>query len=185
MTYKPNPPRRPALLRRTLVAATALLAFAVTGCANAAPGVVAYVGDADISQSQLDRAVTALSSTLQAGQTVSSQAVVNALIHGDLAEQIAADKGIAVTDADRERVLQGSALAPLVAVPDAKAVAYDVADQAIVSQKLGPEAYLAEVERRKVTLNPRFGVLDPKQKIIVTDQSGSLSVPAAPAPATP
>lgn len=185
MTYKPAPPRRPALLRRSLVAATALLGFALTSCANAEPGVVAYVGDAEISQSQLDRAVTALSSTLQPGQTVSSEAVVNALIQGALAEQIAADQGIAVTDGDRERVLQGSALAPLVAVPDAKPVAYDVADQAIVSEKVGAEAYLAEVERREVTLNPRFGVLDPKQKIILTDQSGSLSVPAAPAPATP
>jgi hypothetical protein len=111
--------------------------------------------------------------------------VVNALIQGSLAEQIAADQGIAITDADRERVLQGTALAPLVAVPDAKQVAYDVADQAIVSEKVGAEPYLAEVARREVTLNPRFGVLDPKQKIIVTDQSGSLSVPATPAPTAP
>jgi hypothetical protein len=34
-----------------------------------------------------------------------------------------------------------------------------------------------------VTLNPRYGVLDPEQKIVVTGRSGSLSEPAAPAPA--
>jgi hypothetical protein len=185
MTYESAPPRRPALLRRSLVAGATLLALAVTGCANAEPGVVAYVGDDEITQTELDRSVTALSSTLQDGQTVSSEAVVNALIQGSLAEQIAADQGIAITDADRERVLQGTALAPLVDVPDAKQLAYDVADGAIVAEKVGAEPYLAEVERREVTLNPRFGVLDPVQKVIVTDQSGSLSVPAAPAPETP
>jgi hypothetical protein len=29
-----------------------------------------------------------------------------------------------------------------------------------------------------VTLNPRFGVLDPTQKTIITDQSASLAEPA-------
>ena len=55
---------------------------------------------------------------------------------------------------------------------------YDVADSQLVAERLGPEAYLAEIERRQVTLNPRYGVLDPAQKTIVTGQSGSLSQPA-------
>ena len=52
------------------------------------------------------------------------------------------------------------------------AVAYDVADQQIVSGKIGSEAYLAAVSEQPVTLNPRFGVLDPTQKTIITDQVG-------------
>jgi hypothetical protein len=156
-----------------------LLGLALAGCAEASPGVVAYVGDDTISQTSLDRAVSGLSSTLEEGQTVSSEAVVNAMIQGELSEQIAADQKIAITDADRDAVLAGSELAPLVAVTDAKPVVYDVADQQIVAQKIGAEAYLAEVQRRSVKLNPRYGVLDPAQKIIVTGQSGSLSRPAA------
>ena len=178
-------PRPSSALRRSVVAATVLLGLALAGCGSSAPGVVAYVGKDQISQSEVDRAVAGLSSTLEEGQTVSNEAVVNAMIQGALADQIAADRGIAVTDADREKVLTGTNLAGLVTVPDAKAVAYDVADSAIVSEKVGSEAYLAEIEKRKVVLNPRFGVLDPKQKTIVTDQSGSLSLPAAPAAATP
>jgi len=165
--------------RRVAVAAAALLGLALAGCGNASPGVVAYVGDEAISESAVDSAVAGLSSTLQEGQTVSPEAVVNAMIHGALSEQIAARENIAITDADRDAVLQASELAPLVAVPAAKPVAYDVADQQIVAQQVGPEAYLQQVQELPVKLNPRYGVLDPGQKLIVTGQSGSLSRPAA------
>jgi hypothetical protein len=165
--------------RRVAVAAVALLGLALAGCGNASPGVVAYVGDEAISQSSVDSAVAGLSSTLQEGQTVSSQAVVNAMIHGALAEQIAARENITITDADRDAVLQATELAPLVAIPAAKPIAYDVADQQIVAQQVGSDAYLEQVQQLPVKLNPRYGVLDPGQKLIVTGQSGSLSQPAA------
>jgi hypothetical protein len=165
--------------RRAAVAAVAVLGLALAGCGKASPAVVAYVGDETISQSALDSAVAGLSSTLQEGQTVSSEAVVNAMIHGAISQQIAARENITITDADRDAVLQDSDLAPLVAVPAAKQVAYDVADQTIVAQKVGPDAYLAKVQQLPVKLNPRYGVLDPAQKLIVTGQSGSLSQPAA------
>ena len=164
-----------------VLAATAVLALA--GCANAEPGVVAYVGDTRITQVQLDRAVDGVSSTLQEGQQVSRDAVANAMIHGALAEQIAADRNISVTDAEREALIKNSQLAGLLAVPDAKPIAFDVADQQIVARKVGPEAYLTEVGQRPVTLNPRFGVLDPAQKLILPDRTGSLAKPAsAPTP---
>ena len=187
MTSTPAPPRSRSRRRRPLVVATVLLGLALTGCADSQPGVVAYVGDAQISESDVDTAVTGLSSTLQPGQTVAKEAVVNALIQGVLAEQIAGDRGITVTDADREKVLEGTNLESLLSVPAVRPIAYDVADSAIVSEKVGSEAYLAELAKRQVTLNPRYGVLDPKLKTIVTDQSGSLSVPApgASAAATP
>lgn len=171
-------------LRRAAVAAGVLLGLAVTGCANAEPGVVAYVGDERITQAQLEDAVTGLGSTLEAGQTVSSEAVVNALIQGKIAERIAAAQNIPLTDAARNAVLKGSTLEPLVNVPAAREVAYDVADSQIVSQQVGAEAYLADVQASDVTLNPRYGVLDPAQKTIVSGQTGSLSEPADPV-ATP
>ena len=151
------------------------------GCGNAEPGVVAYVGDTRITQGQLDRAVAGISATLAEGQQVSREAVVNAMIHGALAEQIAADRKITVTDAEREALIKPSELAGLLNEPDAKQIAFDVADQQIVAQKLGAEAYLAAVSGWPVTLNPRFGVLDPKRKLILGNQTGSLAKPA-PAP---
>jgi hypothetical protein len=168
-----------ATAQRVALAAVASTALLMAGCANASPGVVAYVGEDQITQQQVESAVTAVSTTVQEGQTVSQEAIVNAMIQGKLAEQIAADQRIAITDAQRNSFLQTTNLAPLVEVAGAKPIAYDVADQQLVAQKMGAGPFLAEVEKREVTLNPRYGVLDPKQKIVVTDQSGSLSRPAA------
>ena len=168
-------------LRRAAVSAVALVAL--VGCSNASPSVVAYVGDGEVTQTELDEAMTGLRSTLEEGQTVSSEAVVNAMIQGELAAQIAADRGITVTDAQRDSLLAQSELAPLVQVPGARELVYDVADSEIVSQEVGIEEYRAELKTRKVTLNPRYGVLDPEQKVLVTGRSGSLSEPAEPAPA--
>src|SRR3712207_6584210 len=103
------------------------------------------------------------------------------MIHGALAEQIAADRNISVTDSEREALIKNSELAALLAVPDARPIAFDVADQQIVAQKLGAEAYLNAVRDQPVTLNPRFGVLDPTQKLILRDRTGSLAKPATPA----
>jgi hypothetical protein len=160
-----------------LVSAAAVLALA--GCANAEPGVVAYVGNDRITQGQFDRAVSGVTSTLQEGQQVSRDAVVNAMIHGLLAEQIAADRNVTVTDAQRDEFLQTTHLAVLLNDPDARQLAYDVADQQLVSDRVGAQAYVAAVQDSPVTLNPRFGVLDPQQKLITSaEQTGSLSQPA-------
>ena len=97
------------------------------------------------------------------------------------AEQIAAANNLTVTDSERETFVKGSELAGLLDVPAARPVAFDIADQQIVASKVGPEAYLKAVGERSVTLNPRYGVLDPAQKLIVTDQSGSLAKPVPPA----
>jgi len=133
-----------------LVSAAAVLALA--GCANAEPSVVAYVGNDRITQAQFDRAISGVSSTLQEGQQVSRDAVANALIHGVLAEQIAADKKVQVSDSQRDKFLQSTELAVLLGNPDARAVAYDIADQQLVAQKVGAEAYVAAVRDRSVTL---------------------------------
>ncbi|MET1007240.1 MAG: hypothetical protein ABWX96_16955 [Propionibacteriaceae bacterium] len=171
-----------ATLRRAAVAGAVAATLLAAGCSNAAPGVVAYVGDAEITQTQLETAVAAVSTTVEQGQTVSSEAVINAMIQGELAEQIAVEKKITITDAQRDTFLKTTNLAPLLNVPDAKPIAYDVADQQIVAQSLGAAPFLAEIEKRQVKLNPRFGVLDLKQKTILEGQSGSLSEPGEPAP---
>jgi hypothetical protein len=162
-------------------AGVVLLVLVVSGCANAEPGVAAYVGEDRITQRQVDDAVDAISTTIQEGQSVSTQGVLNAMIHGAMSEQIAERQGIAITDRDRVEVLKTSDLAPLLEVPAARPVLDDIADQQIVVQNLG-QRYLTEISTIDVTLNPRFGVLDPNQKTIITGQSSSLAEPAAVSP---
>jgi hypothetical protein len=155
-----------------------LLTLLMAGCAKQGPSVVAYVDNSKITQQQVDDAVEGVSSILQEGQSVSRAAVVNAMIHGVIAENLAAANKITITDGDRDALIKNSNLAGLLNVPKARPVAYDVADQQIVAGKIGSAAYLAAVDDQQVTLNPRFGVLDPKQKTIITDKSASLAEPA-------
>ncbi|SEQ94037.1 SurA N-terminal domain-containing protein [Microlunatus flavus] len=177
------PHRRP---RRHRILAAAALSLAVlgtgAGCANANPAVAAYVDGTAITQTQLDAAVAGVEKTVQEGQQVSPQAVLDAMVHGVIAEKIAAKNGITVTDADRDAALKGSNLEPLLPFPAAKEVAYDIADQQIVAQKVGSQPYLEQVAQQKVTVNPRFGVLDEQQKLVNGDQSGSLARPSSPSP---
>ena len=173
-------PIRPGL-RRIAVSVVALLALA-SGCANAEPNVVAYVGPTRISQGELDEALAGVTSTLQEGQQVSREAVVNMMIHGALADQIASANNITITDGERDALLKTTELVALLDVPAARPIAYDIADQQIVAGKVGSEAYLKAIGEQSVTLNPRYGVLDPAQKLIVTDQSGSLAKPVPPTP---
>jgi hypothetical protein len=136
------------------------------------------VGNSRITQQQVDDAVEGVSTILEEGQQVSHSAIVNAMIHGLIAEQIAAANKITISDGERDAAIKNSNLAGLLKVPKGRPVAYDVADQQIVSDKIGGEAYLTAVSEQQVTLNPRFGVLDPKQKLIITDKSASLAEPA-------
>jgi hypothetical protein len=126
-----------------------VVALFAAGCSKAEPSVAAYVGNSKITQQQVDDAV----------------------------EGAAANK-ITITDGERDALIKDSNLAGLLNVEKGRPVAYDVADQQIVSGKIGSAAYLAAVSDQQVTLNPRFGVLDPTQKTIITDQSASLAEPA-------
>jgi len=176
----PAAPRR----RLRLAAASVMLVAlgAVAGCANANPAVAAYVDGTAITSTQLDEAVAGVGQTVEEGQQVSPQAVLDAMIHGLIADRIAAKNNIVVSEAERAQALQGSNLEPLLPIPAAKEIAYDVADQQIVAQKVGTQQYLDQVAQQPVTVNPRYGVLDEKQKLIITDESGSLARPASPTP---
>jgi len=170
---------RSRALRATALAGILVIVLATAGCAKADPSVVAYVDGSEITQRQVDDAVAGVSSILQEGQQVSHAAVVNAMIHGVIAEKLAAANKITITDGERDALIKNSNLAGLLNVPKGRPIAYDVADQQIVSGKLGSEAYLAAVANEPVTLNPRFGVLDPNQKTIINDKSASLAKPVA------
>ena len=180
---RPWSPAAPKRRLRLAAASAALVALgASAGCGNASPSVAAYVDGTTITSAQLDAAVAGVQQTVEEGQQVSSQAVLDAMVHGVIADRIAAKNNIVVSAGERTAALQGSNLEPLLPIPAAAEVAYDVADQQIVAQKLGAQPYLDQVAEQQVTLNPRYGVLDEKQKLIISDESGSLAKPASPSP---
>ena len=161
-----------------LLSAAAVLALA--GCANAEPSVVAYVGDDRITQGQFDRAVAGVDLDPAGGSAgLPGRGGQRDDPRRCWPSRSRPTRNVTVTDAQRDEFLQTTDLAVLLNDPDARALAYDVADQQLVSQKVGAEAYVAAVREQPVTLNPRFGVLDPAQKLITSvEQTGSLSRPA-------
>jgi len=171
--------QRSHAVRAAALVCSLVITLFTASCAKADPSVVAYVDGSRITQEQVDDAVDGVSSILQEGQQVSQAAVVNALIHGVIAEHLAAANKLTISDGERDALIKNSNLAGLLNVPKGRPIAYDVADQQIVSNKLGSEAYLAAVAKQSVTLNPRFGVLDPNQKTIIADKSASLAEPMA------
>jgi hypothetical protein len=91
--------------------------------------------------------------------------------------QIAARKNIVITEAQRAAETNPT----LLNIPAAKEVAFDLADSMIVQQKLGSEAFLAEIKATPVEVNPRYGVWNPDTTdgSILNGEAGSLSQPAA------
>ena len=130
--------------------------------------MVAYVGPTEITERQLDDAVAGVTSTLEEGQQVSREAVVNALIHGVLAEQIAAANKITVTDAERDQLLKDSRAgrpARRAGGPAGRLRRGRPADRRREARRPRPTSRRSS--EQPVTLNPRFGVLDPAAKLIV------------------
>lgn len=168
-----------ARARRGAAAAVAVLIVGVAGgCSQASPAVVAYVDGTEITQTQLDQAVSSVEGTLEAGQTVAKPAVVNALIHGQLATEVARRQGFTFTEVDRAAALEANGLTALLAQEDGREFANAVADQAILLSVMGSEAYVQAIAGADVTVNPRFGQLDPQTHQILEGSSGSLIKPA-------
>lgn len=175
-------------LRRARIGAAALAMTAlvtITGCAEGSPGVVAYVGDTEISTSQLNDAVDGVAEAVGEGQQIQRGAVVDALVRGEVATQVAEDENITITDADRSKLFSGEQGGNELLANDAsKTVAYDLADEQIVAQKLGVEKYLGALKEAQVKLNPRYGVWNPdapaQGQSAVENKSASLSKGGAP-----
>lgn len=163
-------------VRTAVVAAAA--ALALTGCTHN-PSVAATVDGVAISERAVQQATDALVAAFDADPSDARDFAVNRTIHGQLAERIAADNGITITEADRVEVLnQQPQLAALAQQPHGKALADDWIDITVVAGSLGTEKLLSEVAKHPVTVNPRYGAWDPTTAS--TGGSGSLSVKAEP-----
>lgn len=169
-----------------LVAVLAVVVLALTGCAGGSGSTAAYVGGESISDTDLDRVTTAISGA--AGQQASEAAVLSALVKGRLATTIATQRGIAITDGERDQFIQQqSKVSPdyaeylrYLSNPDAAEAVYGFANYDLVTQRLGGnQQFVTEAQKIGVRLNPRFGdwVYIDGQMGIRVGSNGSLSTP--------
>lgn len=166
---------------RALAAAAVAATLITSGCAQSSPNVAAYIGSETITRSQLTDATAAVNQAIGQQTPVTEQDVVLAMILGEVSAQIAQNKGLVITDEERDAQTN----AALRNVPGAKQVAYDLADSVIVQQKLGSAEFLTAIKATDVRVNPLFGTWDPESPTgaLLDGETGSLSI--APAAQTP
>ena len=136
------------------------------GCAQSG-SVVASVGNTTITRKQF---TTTLNGAKEVSQLTSDQ-VLSAMIQGAVADQVAQQRGISLSDANRDKQLNPNVLQ----VADAQQLAYDLADVQIVAGRIGQKAFTKALADADVSVNPRFGSWDPKQSLAVVPGVGSLS----------
>lgn len=140
------------------------------GCAQNGD-TVASVDGTRITRSQLDTSMSGARQMSQPGQQPSSDQVLTIMIRGQIADRIAQQRGIPLSDAERAKQLNPAVLQ----VPDARELAYDLADTQIVVNAVGQNAFKKALAAADVSVNPRFGSWDPRQTFGVQGDTGSLS----------
>lgn len=159
-----------------VLATTAVLAL--TGCAGD-PNVAAYVDGSPIRQAEVDTLARAISQTVDtAGSEGTLRPVVlSILVQTKVAEAVAAEQQIEVTDAERQAVLATNAGLAALAQNPATAdftLRYLNAGLVLNSDK-GSAAAAAVYARTAVRLNPRLGTWDAESHSVAEGSSGSLS----------
>jgi hypothetical protein len=152
---------------RAIAAAAALGGAAVLGGCAQSGSTVATVGSTTISQDQFTSTVNGAKKVSQ----LTPDQVLSVMIQGEVATQVAGQRGIHISDADRDKQLNPDVLK----VADARELAYDLADIQIVSQTIGQKEFGKAISDADVRVNPRFGTWGPKQSLAVVPGSGSLS----------
>ena len=146
-----------------LRAAVSVLALVVTvllgGCSQATPNTTAVVNGVVIHESAVDEMATGLldaSPKLTLAGTRST--VVIALIYVEMASQIAASKGITLTDQDIPALAGGDAETQAVlSTTEGYHYAVLASHWQQVTTALGSDEVTSTIKTLDVTLNPRYG----------------------------
>ncbi|MHA6511034.1 hypothetical protein [Tessaracoccus sp. Z1128] len=159
-----------------LVAAAALFA----GC-SPMPSTAAQVGDVRITEAQLDRDVAGCESVGIGSDQVERSALLMSEILGAIADRIATDADVTVTDEEALAVLrENAAESPALGNDECARVAANSAKLQLLVTKLGESADIAALQQQfeavEVNLNPRYGQWDPAGAGVTG--TGSMSVPS-------
>lgn len=167
----------------TALAATGLLVLA--GCGGN-PQVAAYVGgptstiDVQVQQAEVDKIARGIADTTSDAYDTAvtfTAPVMQILVQTVLAERVAKDLNLTVTDAQRETFYATAELYPELAKNPATRdfmVAFANANTILAQEPVGT-AFGELVAKTPIRVNPRYGTWDPKAGALVEGSSGSLS----------
>lgn len=158
------------------LAAAAVSVLALAGCAQS-PNTAATVDGVTITEATVQQASEAVMATYGVTPAEARTFAVNRVIQGVLAERMARDNGITITEADRAKFVAGQPeLAALASHPGGQAFADGWIGASVVARSLGSDALLTEIAKHQVVPNPRYGTWDPA--IGALAGTGSLSAEA-------
>lgn len=161
-------------MKRSL-ATLSVVGLLLAGCAAGTPSTSAVVNGTSVSESDVTRWSNGCAPAFQNTPAAVRPAMVNAAMQGALADTIAAEKSITVTDADRVRGVASMQDADLLmADPDCAEAVLAVSSLIFVADKLGTEAFTQAIADSDVEVNPRYGTWDPAA-VGLSGNSGSLS----------
>lgn len=157
-----------------MIAVAGVLSGAVLlgGCAQSASSV-ATVGSTRITRDQYTMALSGASQVNQLPQEstqLTAEDVLAIMIQGIVADQVAQQRHIPLTDATRDGQFDPS----LYQIPDAHALVYADADVSIVVKAIGGPGFKQALDNAGIRVNPRFGTWDLQQATVAAGV-GSLS----------
>jgi hypothetical protein len=168
---------------RRILAAAAVVALALTGCAHSASDA-AVVDGVVLPDSEIQAASAAAAPIAQQSAAALAASVVQAEVQGLIAQKIAAKHNVPLTDATRADVVSTSdTLKALLATTGGKTLGIRIADMSVVAAKVDTDVFTQECSAVAVTLNPRYGTWA-KELCGLESGIGSLSKPAPTAAAT-
>lgn len=161
------------------LAAAATTVLALSGCAQG-PSDAAVVGGVSIPESDIELANADFAAMSAADPASTRITVVNSMVLGEVARQLAATNQVPLTDAGRARVLKAAppAFTTLAEKPGGKALVDALVSYAVVNGQLGEKKMVEGCSRVPVSVNPRYGEWA-AEACSLTGASGSLSTPAA------
>ncbi len=163
-----------------LVALATTAVLALTGCAGGSPQVAAYVGDAQISQAQVDDVSQVLADTSTDPEDTAggfAPTIVQLMIQNEILRVAAETKKLTIPETDRDAAIAGDAtLSALSKNPlTADFVKSYVTTQLLLNTEAGATAAQEVATGTSIRVNPRFGVWDDTQLGLIQGSSGSLS----------
>jgi hypothetical protein len=176
---------------RVMVAALATAGLlALTGCGSS-PQVAAYVGgpgsavNLTVPQSEVEAIANEIAATTSDAYDTGASFTANVMqimVQSEIAGQVAKDKAITVTDAQREAFYATVDLYPALAKnPVTADFMVNFANASTVLQdQAAATAFSDLLAKTPVRVNPRFGVWDDTKHSLVDGSTGSLSEAAPP-----
>ncbi|NTW38746.1 MAG: hypothetical protein HGA44_02490 [Cellulomonadaceae bacterium] len=158
--------------RTSKVVVGALALTALLSACSSSPGAAAIVGDRTITQSELERAQTELAPLLSDS---SPSSVLSVLLVAPLYVDAAAENGVGVSTEEARTLLETSATsAGMDPVPAFGEGAIEIARFSLAAQALqgldNGADLVAEIQEQvaalDVTVNPRYGEMDPATGVI-------------------